>query len=214
MILLCSFDIILMWNRIFSKLPFGLRFGSTTFLRPQQCFSRYPRCLLTANKKYLDMARSVVVHWPLNRFKGMPDRPSNDHQLWTLYTMESPSRSFHSKSFKFHFNLTASYQTDSDIHVPYGRVYQRKWPLNDDDGRVRVPMKRKRKMIAWFVSNCKTKGGRENYVYELNKTVSVDVYGGCGVLKCESNRNLTSTCYHMIEREYYFYLAFENSLCK
>lgn len=92
-------------------------------------------------------------------------------------------------------------------------------------------------MVAWFVSNCITTSGREKYVSELKKYVDVDVYGACGTLTCSNHIECckyiidsipakiimfrTSVSFlidhisdKMLEREYKFYLAFENSICK
>jgi len=50
-----------------------------------------------------------------------------------------------------------------------------------------------------------------SYVSELRRFIEVDVYGGCGRLKCPLNA--AQLCLDMLERRYFFYLAFENSLC-
>ncbi len=39
----------------------------------------------------------------------------------------------------------------------------------------------------------------------------MDIYGGCGGLVCE--RKNETACWEMVERDYYFYLSFENSIC-
>jgi len=46
---------------------------------------------------------------------------------------------------------------------------------------------------------------------ELRRWIDVDVYGGCGPLKCPLSA--TKLCLRMLEQRYFFYLAFENSLC-
>jgi hypothetical protein len=40
----------------------------------------------------------------------------------------------------------------------------------------------------------------------------VDVYGGCGKLKCP--RFQSDRCFAMLNTDYKFYLAFENSNCR
>ena len=52
-------------------------------------------------------------------------------------------------------------------------------------------------------------------VARIQKLIDVDIYGGCGKLKCpkENNQN-PDRCFKMIERKYKFYFSFENSLCK
>ena len=67
-------------------------------------------------------------------------------------------------------------------------------------------------MVAWFVSNCQTKSKRLEYVRHLKKYIDVDIYGKCGPLKCDRLKN-RSVCSSMLNRNYKFYLSFENSLC-
>ena len=43
----------------------------------------------------------------------------------------------------------------------------------------------KTKTVAWIVSNCDSKSGRNLYVTQLNKYINVDIYGSCGYLKCD-----------------------------
>lgn len=41
--------------------------------------------------------------------------------------------------------------------------------------------------------------------------IKVDIYGGCGDKSCP--RSTETSCWDMIEKDYYFYLSFENSIC-
>ena len=46
--------------------------------------------------------------------------------------------------------------------------------------------------------------------------MDVGIYGSCGPLKCDLNIAAgisTSGCYDLLERDYKFYLSFENSIC-
>ena len=70
----------------------------------------------------------------------------------------------------------------------------------------------KTKAVAWFVSNCGARNGRLNYAKELSKYIEVDIYGACGTKRCP--RVQSNTCFDMLNRDYKFYLAFENSNCK
>lgn len=62
------------------------------------------------------------------------------------------------------------------------------------------------------MSNCNDQNGRLKYALELHKYIQVDIYGKCGSLTC--SRNSTQQCYDMLDKDYKFYLAFENSNCK
>ncbi|KAF5288959.1 hypothetical protein FQA39_LY03838 [Lamprigera yunnana] len=69
----------------------------------------------------------------------------------------------------------------------------------------------KTKKVAWFVSNCGANNERLAYAHELGNYISVDIYGACGTLACPQT---DSRCFEMLERDYKFYLAFENSNCR
>lgn len=149
------------------------------------------------------------------------------------------------------FNWTMTYRLDSDLPRPYGffelqlpgrmQVEQRYNPFQwkpqafltykEDPWFQKVlPSKSKEfhqlaerpKKVAWIVSRCDSPSRREDYVKELQKYIPVDIFGGCGNIRCntsfhsqqqqrnDNNDNCTAT----VERDYKFYLAFENSFCK
>ncbi|CAF3607002.1 unnamed protein product [Adineta steineri] len=74
--------------------------------------------------------------------------------------------------------------------------------------------------IAWFVSNCYSHSGREEYVSKLRSQpgIRVDIYGECSSIfnkhfvpiQC---RKGTPKCMEETLSNYRFYLAFENSKC-
>jgi glycoprotein 3-alpha-L-fucosyltransferase len=66
--------------------------------------------------------------------------------------------------------------------------------------------------VAWLVSNCHESNNRQKYVHELKKYIPVDIYGGCGTMKCPISNK--TECFEMLDRDYKFYLAFENANCK
>jgi len=66
--------------------------------------------------------------------------------------------------------------------------------------------------VAWFVSNCEDQNGRLDYARTLSKYISVDIYGKCGTKNC--SRDNETSCFTKLEKDYKFYLAFENSNCK
>lgn len=71
---------------------------------------------------------------------------------------------------------------------------------------------KKTKQVAWAVSNCiDTPSKRMEVVKSLNQFIPVDIYGKCGDKSCPKTNS--SYCRKMFERDYKFYLAFENSLC-
>ena len=68
-------------------------------------------------------------------------------------------------------------------------------------------------LVAQFVTNCKTNSRREKVISRLSKLINIDIYGGCGPLKC-SRKPKDYSCYDAMNQTYKFYLSFENSLCK
>ncbi|KAF8777399.1 Glycoprotein 3-alpha-L-fucosyltransferase A like protein [Argiope bruennichi] len=134
-------------------------------------------------------------------------------QIWLLFLLECP---LHTQSFTHaagFFNWTASYRHDSDVVAPY-----EKWvPYPDAPPRINAPLRNyaygKTGKVAWFVSNCAARNRRLQYARELSKYIQVDIFGKCGgVRTCP--RASASRCFNMLNREYKFYLAFENSNCK
>ena len=51
-----------------------------------------------------------------------------------------------------------------------------------------------------------------SHLQELSRYISVDIYGACGRKKCP--RSSSSRCFDMLNKDYKFYLAFENSNCR
>jgi len=63
-------------------------------------------------------------------------------------------------------------------------------------------------MSSLFDSRC-----RIDFASTLDDTymMQVDIYGACGKFKCPKSRR--KKCFEMLERDYKFYLSFENSNC-
>lgn len=133
------------------------------------------------------------------------------NQIFMMYLLESPSNIQAYQGIKFPniINWTSTFRSDSDIVAPY-----EKWVYYDPNIQQITQEKNyalnKKKKIAWFVSNCAPKNSRMIYAKELSQHIQVDIYGGCGSLKCERN---SQDCEKLIDNEYKFYLAFENSNC-
>ena len=131
--------------------------------------------------------------------------------LWSSATFSS------SLNHQFTIMLTTqdSLQLDNDLPEGFWSVHTL-WQLQS--GRnVELILRRvrdlpKSKLVAWVVSNCKTPSKREDYVSELQKHIPVDIFGGCGTKSCPGTRT-NSECGSLLERDYMFYLAFENSKC-
>ena len=62
------------------------------------------------------------------------------------------------------------------------------------------------------MSNCHTQNHRLAYAKLLSNYVQVDMFGKCGELQCP--RSDPKSCNEMLQNDYKFYLAFENSNCR
>lgn len=161
---------------------------------------------------------------------GTP-RVRTPRQLYVYLCFESALRSPIPDRRSDFYNMTITYRLDSDAPWPYfhmldlvtGRAVSPS--LNPDWAKLEPPkkgsvvaediqklVKSKQRMAAWFVSNCHSVSGREEYVQRLQELgVEVDIYGACGTLSCPLDKQ--DECTHKIG-SYWFYLAFENSLCE
>ncbi|GIX91586.1 glycoprotein 3-alpha-L-fucosyltransferase A [Caerostris darwini] len=189
-------------RRGWSDLPMG----RNVFLR-DQC--PVDTCQITSDKR---------TKADLILFKDRFTRPTQENrppkQIWLLFLLECP---LHTQSFSSaagFFNWTASYRHDSDIVAPYEKwVPYPDLPSLNTDVPIRNYAQGKSGKVAWFVSNCAARNKRLQYARELSKHIPVDIFGKCGAVhKCP--RTSASRCFHMLNKEYKFYLAFENSNCK
>ena len=114
------------------------------------------------------------------------------------------------------FNLTATYRRDADIFVPlYGELQ-----YVPDNSKVNITdvLSKKTKTAMWITSNCNTPSRRMQYVREMKKYVDVDIFGRCGE-RCSKGSKYgdgpLEWCHSDDDdKEYLFYLSFENSDCK
>ncbi|XP_057303503.1 alpha-(1,3)-fucosyltransferase C-like [Hydractinia symbiolongicarpus] len=142
------------------------------------------------------------------------------HQRYILWEVEPVTylMGFNPSQWQNFFNWTHTYRRDSDLWEPWGVLNQAKpYPkpvdtLIEERKADTSLAATKKKSIAWFVSNCNAHSGRDRYAKELQKYIPVDIYGGCGPLRCD--RSQTGKCWENVERDYYFYFSAENSLCK
>ena len=150
------------------------------------------------------------------------------HHMFIFYSTEPPELYGMPKNlsqFDGVFNRTMSYLSGSDFWQPYGRIDQLPTaPKTNDQRRELIdkflksdynPASKKTKLAIWMVSTCDTPSNREKYVKSLQKYVPVDIIskkGRCGGNEtCPKDKH--EACYEMIEQDYKFYLAFENSIC-
>ena len=141
-----------------------------------------------------------------NLLKKYPNRP--DDQIIVWYQLESPLNSWSSGVV----NWTATYRRDSTLNTPYFKFSPYENSVLERPS-ARNYAKGKSKQVAWFVSNCQADNGRMEYAKELAKYIDVDIYGKCGTLSC-SRKYHQDKCVQLLNSDYKFYLAFENSNCR
>lgn len=150
----------------------------------------------------LSATDAVIFHGPDINSNFLPaKRSSNQHYVFFIGESPISVDGRIGDTPPGFFDMTYTYKLDSDVlgHYIYSVPLEQS-PKNFAEG--------KSKMVAWFVSNCKTHSRRENYVKELQKYIDVDIYGKCGPLKCP--RGDEAACNDKLRRDYKFYLSFEN----
>lgn len=183
----------------------GVKPGRQSFIE-QNC--PVSACSITDSRRQAATADAILFRQD-PRFPPYR-RPPN--QIWILYLLEAPYFTPNLWKFNGHFNWTASYRHDSDIVAPYEKFvkfdtqvlkYRSKPSKNFAAGKT--------KKVAWFVSNCQASNSRLEYAKALSKYIEVDIYGKCGDKQCPRGKG---SCSEMLNKDYKFYLAFENSNCR
>ena len=189
-------------------------------------------CRLTTDRRMLNESDAVIFHFWNDKLDRIPTCRRPD-QLYVYLNFESALRSRNffpwKKIPRDFFNLTGTYRLDSDLfgNMFYGFKFEPKksiHPRNDDlTNYYGINITAKTKLVSWFVSNCRTSINREGYVSELRRHIPVDVFGKCLENHKSCPRKVDSQnqplyyvktdCDTMLERDYLFYLSFENSFC-
>lgn len=194
----------------------------------------YQNCYITGGSNYFD----DMTDYDVILFNAVDTRIDNinlpevrtDNQIYVFASMESAKIFPISENFNWIFNYTWTYKLKSDIFYPYVIVRNKRGEVVAPDKKVKWMdvnkmkptkqnikdrLKNKKKAAAWFVSNCLAHNDRFNYVRNLREALTsydleIDIYGGCGYSYCPKEN--MDECLALVESEYYFYLAFENSL--
>ena len=173
------------------------------------------KCRITSDPKQSATADIVYIE---NRMQSRYlQNNQNRNQVTVVFQLESARNyptivdpQIRSGAHLRTLNWTASYRADSVLNTPYERFtpyINATWlALKPSENYARG----KTKMATWFVSNCGAPSGRSNYVKELQKYISVDIYGRCGK-PCSKRQK---RCFEQLNTDYKFYLSFENTNCK
>ncbi len=218
---------ILYWTHFYGHKDFEFGTGQVPF---QEAKCKVSNCIATYNKSEISDADAVLFHMRnVDQHTIYPDI-RHRHQKYVFFLLEHPYHQWNDlNNFNGFFNLTMTYRHDSDVPILYGKSkhlgHESKTLRASEHHKLYLKELKnkiygKTKLAAWFVSNCETKSKREEYVRELQKYIDIDVYGKCGPLKCplggvtKTDPSHHKECYQMLEREYKFYLSFENIFCQ
>ena len=224
---------ILYWTGYYDRKDMIFGFGKEPFI---EAGCKVTNCLATDDRSLLDQSDAIIFHAGQYNSSDLPARRL-PHQRYIFYLFETlpmgRNLPYFSKAVDNVFNWTMTHRRDSDIYIaePYGAIRRKKsspWiqqlPPNLAPGeRPVAPAKlmkafskndprlaKKDKLVAWFCSNQRTHGHREEYIAELGKHIDVDIYGNCGNKTCLPKNS--PRCNNLLD-EYKFYLSAENSLC-
>lgn len=190
--------LILLWN------PFGGHYlypnGNGGFI-DNDC--PVTNCQITNDKRRINESDFVVIHI-VDKFIPLPSsRPKNQRIIFMAY--ESPAHSSIDKKHSELFNLTTTYAYNSDF--PSGQTNML-WEKNPTYNPKKNYLLGKTELAMAIISNCGSKSNRLDYINEMKKFISIDVYGRCGK-PCGHKE-----CKKVLSEKYMFYLSFENSLCE
>ena len=166
-----------------------------------------------------------------------PER--SPHQKYIFVSRESPAYyPLKLRSYDGIFNWTYTYKLNSDIYFGFiiiknkqgeiiGPKKDMQWldvtDMKNVDNDIRSKLRTKRIAAAWFVSNCKTWSLREKVALRLRNEMAkylmvLDIYSdSCPWKNTKSCPKEPGSyvagpeCLQKLEKDYYFYLSFENS---
>ena len=210
---------ILYWNDYYGSRNFGFCCGRNPYLKyyceNTNCYTSKDR---TGDLSSFD---AIVFHGRSLNINDIPKK-RYPHQLYVFLTIESaayPGIGNFSVWEDF-FNITMTYRLDSDVPLLYGSIERNKHikkilPVKTKQKKQFI--KQKKHLIAWLVSNCHTQSKRELLIEDLRQYLpadSIHIYGKCGNKRCSRDSpDARDDCWSMLEKDYKFYLALENSIC-
>uniref|UniRef100_A0A6A7G3Y9 Fucosyltransferase n=2 Tax=Hirondellea gigas TaxID=1518452 RepID=A0A6A7G3Y9_9CRUS len=204
---------ILLWNDFFGRRDYFLGTGHSPFV---SLGCEYSACYVTYNREVFQSTELDALVWHIRSTDKTFPSTRAPHTRYVFFLEEAPvNQDVDLGPYNDVFNYTMTYRRDSDIFAPYGEFERLTKPIEEPNigtGAGENIAAGKTKMAAWFVSNCNPQSGRDILVQQLQKYITVDVYGSCGPLSCPRNDN--QACLRMLQSDYKFYFSFENSLCQ
>ena len=196
---------ILVWSTL-SNFPWVNQTRFTT--------ARGHTCEVTMDRSEIQTADVVSMAWyKTHDFPPHERRPSG--ALWVYQNKEPSSRWFYRNpvllaSTGRQINVLMSYEHQSTLHAPYGMYRERNATLHAIPEHILMNRTHAAVIIE---SNCDS-SNRNGKIALLQKAgLGIDMYGECGTLKHKECDARDPDCFRIIARQYYFYVAFENSDC-
>ena len=195
--------IILLWNSLFYQDDFGYGIGGEELFKRKKCPVYH--CEITRNKSLLNESDLVIVHMRGSLY-NLPKKRLTKSRL-VFFIAESPSYSKKLTYLNGVFNLTAHYKQDSHFSPFYYSGSLIQWKLNTKFDENKNFYSSKTKLATAMISNCNDNHSKRlAYIKNMQKYMSVDIFGKCGK-KCVNCSRAE------LAKDYLFYLSFENSLC-
>ncbi|XP_064489678.1 alpha-(1,3)-fucosyltransferase C-like [Ornithodoros turicata] len=197
--------VVIIWNTFFGRAVNPFFTSEVAYMCPR-------RCVFTRSRSRVNGSAAIVFHARDVNASDIPRR-KYEGQIWVLFGLEPPPYTMAPLvALNGLINWTVTYRSDSDIVFPYGYELVKYRRDRNDSRQKLVSGTGKSRMVAWFVSRCDAVSGRMAYVNKLREVVDVDIYGKCGQYSCSPSQS--RECYELLSERYYFYLSFENSLCR
>ena len=189
---------ILLWNKFWDKWDYEFGLGKEEICIKHKC--PVAKCEITNDRSRYNQSHLVITHM----IDAMDTPPSYRPPLqrWVFFLYESPylSSSDYSKYNGF-YNLSATYRDDSDFLTTYELSATMSWETNEINGETDFHQN-KTKFAAALISKCGKNSRRLEYIKELQKYITIDVYGKCGNLNCPDQDD----CREIISLSYKYFL--------
>jgi hypothetical protein len=184
-----DFKYILLWTSSNFSPFYFLGNGQKAFIR-NHC--PVINCYVTSNRYFFgnDITRfDAVAFNGRNMIRLHPSKlpkKRSTRQKYIYFNLESSDNyPICSERYDGFFNWTATYKLDSDIPYPYllirnssgvtiGPKRNMQWVKYHTNISEELPQKLhgKKKAVAWFVSNCKDRSGRRDFVWSLENALA------------------------------------------
>ena len=199
--------LVLLWTAFFDHRDWYWGVGN----RPLKlCPELVGQCEFTSDHSRMKDSDVLLFH-----MRDSLDLPP-DHlasQKWVFAIKESPIHTYvNLPQLQGIFNLTMTYARSAQVPWVYGLCKPLPPNATSKYSKEFNYAAKKKHLVAWFVSNCRTPSRRETYAQDLSEHIDVHKHGCGGKYNCPKSE--ASACDRRLNDDYKFYLSFENSLCR